>query len=87
MLAGNAPPIFFSVLPKRKRAVHGPREKTLSRWEGTVEVRQVSARGVVRTGVLEVWDTLCAAFRLCSLGVPGQRQRDLEGRLSFDLQR
>ena len=24
---GNAPPIFFSVLPKRKRAVHGPKEK------------------------------------------------------------
>ena len=22
-----APPIFFSILPKRKRAVHGPKEK------------------------------------------------------------
>ena len=24
---GNAPPILFLVLPKRERAVHGPREK------------------------------------------------------------
>ena len=27
----NAPPIFFSILPKRKRAVHGPNEKNASR--------------------------------------------------------
>ena len=25
--SGDAPPIFFSVLRKRKRAVHGPKEK------------------------------------------------------------
>ena len=28
---GNDPPIFFSVAPKRKRAVHGPKEKALGR--------------------------------------------------------
>ena len=26
--SGDAPPIFFSILGKRKRAVHGPKEKT-----------------------------------------------------------
>ena len=26
--SGDAPPIFFSILWKRKRAVHGPKEKT-----------------------------------------------------------
>ena len=26
--SGDAPPIFFSLLWKRKRAVHGPKEKT-----------------------------------------------------------
>ena len=40
------------VLPKRERAVHGPREKTLSRRESVLDSRKISARGV---GCAWVW--------------------------------
>ena len=41
---GNAPPIFFSVLPKRKRAVHGPKEKNA--WRRTCACAQVCLKRV-----------------------------------------
>ena len=75
----DAPPIFFSVLPKRKRAVHGPKEKNASagrsapaqtscRRRGMVgcHLRQSGAETRCPWGDLrpgEIWDTLCADFR------------------------
>ncbi len=61
---GNAPPIFCSLLPKRKRAVHGPKEKNASRWDrfGRSPKSLCPRRGS-RVG-LELPDTPCADFRL-----------------------
>ena len=39
MPAAFLPPIFFSILPKRKRAVDGPKEKNA--WRGTCAFAQV----------------------------------------------
>ena len=37
--SGDAPPIFFSILWKRKRAVHGPKEKAAWARSGAVALR------------------------------------------------
>ena len=48
---GNIPPpIFFSVLQKRKRAVDGPKEKNAARLR-LPQNRHASARGVVYAGM------------------------------------
>ena len=63
----NAPPIFFSILPKRKWAVHGPKEKNAPRWECPVNVRKDEARGVDSAGM---GDRGCPGL-LFSLPLPG----------------
>ena len=44
--SGDAPPIFFSVLRKRKRAVHGPKEKAAWARSGAVALRAHGGRRI-----------------------------------------
>ena len=43
---GDAPPIFFSILRKRKRAVHGPKEKGAGARSGAVALRADGGRRI-----------------------------------------
>ena len=52
--SGDAPPIFFSILWKRKRAVHGPKEKTA--FGARRRIRASVLTGVGVRGCLRVCD-------------------------------
>ena len=52
--SGDAPPIFFSLLWKRKRAVHGPKEKTAFGARRRIRVSVLTGVGV--RGCLRVCD-------------------------------
>ena len=66
---GDAPPIFFSILRKRKRAVHGPKEKGAWTRSGTfVPPRCTGVGGSVQA---PVWAFLRARYDL--LRIPNCR--------------
>ena len=65
---GNAPPIFFSVLPKRKRAVHGPKEKNAF-GRNFAPLVQSCCTGVGVRWCLRIYDDFLTGAAECGTGL------------------
>ena len=81
----DAPPIFFSVLRKRKRAVHGPKEKAAWTRSGAVALR---ADGSRRIGACADFTLLSGTLSSSAVPVvadPWRMARKLSGWLSHCL--